>query len=480
MKRLLAALESLGNRVPDPVALFLIMGLGILLVSRLFDGTAVLHPGTGESVDVQSLLTIPGLRRIFTEAIKNFAAFPPLGTVLVAMLGIGLADRAGLFAAALRRLVGVPPRLLTLALVFAGVNASIASDAGFVVLVPLGAALFAAAGRAPLAGLAAAFAGVSAAFSANLLITGLDPLLAGLTQLAARLVDPEAEVVATDNWYFMVASVLPLTVVGAWITERWVEPRLPPATATAEQDAPPSEHEGPALRAAGLALLLAVVALLPVVRWVLSGEDGSYKPFFDSIVPLVSLLFGLAGLVYGARSGTIRDLRGAVAACSAAMGTMGGYLVLSFVAAQVVAWFSWSNLGLVLAVRGAELLKQADLPRAALLVAFILFTALLDLLIVSASAKWAILAPVFVPMLGILQISPALTQAAYRVGDSPFNVISPLFPYLPVVLTVARRYNPETGLGTLLAAMLPYALVFLPLWTAFLLFWVELGLPLGP
>jgi aminobenzoyl-glutamate transport protein len=213
---------------------------------------------------------------------------------------------------------------------------------------------------------------------------------------------------------------------------------------------------------------------------VLNGEDGSYKPFFDSIVPLVSLLFGLAGLVYGRRSGSIRDLRGAVAACSAAMGTMGGYLVLSFVAAQVVAWFSWSNLGLVLAVRGADLLKQADLPRAALLVAFILFTALLDLLIVSASAKWAILAPVFVPMLGLLQISPALAQAAYRIGDSPFNVISPLLPYLPVVLTVARRYNPETGMGTLLAAMMPYALVFLPVWTAFLLFWVELGLPLGP
>lgn len=481
--RALAVLEAVGNRVPDPVALFAGIGALVLLASAIGArlGLAVTHPGTGDAVGVVDLLASAGVRRIFTDAVKNFTGFPPLGAVLVAVLGIGLAEKSGLFDAALRRLVDVPARALTAALVFGGVNSSIAADAGFVVLVPLGAAVFAAAGRVPLAGLAAAFAGVSGGFAANLLITGLDPLLAGLTQAAARLVQPDAVVLPTANWWIMAASVPLLTVVGTVVTERWVEPRLgPPPPRAAALAGDPDATELAALRAATWTLLAAAAAVVLLGATILRTDEGALTPLYESTVVLVAAAFGAAGLVFGRIRGSIPHLRAASHAAAEAMGSMGGYLVLAFVCAQVVAWFGWSNLGLVVAVRGAEALKDSGLGVSGLLVAFIGFAATVNLLIASSSAQWALIAPVFVPMFLLLGVSPALTQAAYRIGDSSTNVVSPLLPYLPLLLTAARRHHPDVGLGTLLAAMVPYAVAFLVTWTAMLLGWVALGLPLGP
>lgn len=474
--QLLARLERLGNRLPDPLVLFAVFGAIILVISKLAAGVSVLHPGTGEAVMVADLLAGPGLRRLFTDAVKSFAAFPPLGTVLVAMLGIGVAERSGLFASLLARLVGVSPGWLTAALFFAGVNASLAADAGFVVLVPLGAALYAACGRSPIAGVSVAVAGVSGGFSANLLITSLDPLLSGLTEAAARLLEPTATVSPACNWYFMAASVLLLTGMGTAVARWWVEPRLAAGAPGEPLQAP---DDGRALAWTGLAALAFGAAVVALALGPLREADGGLRPFFDAIVLLVALGFFVVGAVYGRVKGTLPSANSVAAAMGDAMASMGSYIALAFVAAQVVAWFGWSNLGLVLAVKGADGLRSAGFGGGPLLVAVVALSASLNLLMASASAKWAILAPVLVPMLMLLGLPPELSQLAYRVGDSTTNIITPLMPYFPIVLTVCRKYEPELGLGTLLAVLVPYSLVFFVGWTAFLVFWVGLGWPLG-
>lgn len=474
--RWVAALERLGNRLPDPIVLFAIFGAILLGVSKLTAGVSVSHPATGELVVVQDLLAGAGLRRVFTDAVKSFAAFPPLGTVLVAMLGIGVAERSGLFGALLSRLVGVPPGWLTAALIFAGVNASLAADAGFVVLVPLGAALYAACGRNPIAGVTVAVAGVSGGFSANLLITSLDPLLSGITESAARLLDPAATVSPACNWYFMAASVFWLTAMGTLVARRWVEPRLPPGGAG---EAPAPTDDRAALRATAIAVALFLLALAALAFGPLRAEDGSFKPFFESIVLLVALGFFVVGATYGRARGTLPDNNSVARAMGEAMSSMGSYIALAFVAAQVVAWFGWSNLGLVLAVGGASGLKTAGFGGTPLLLSVVALSASINLLMASASAKWAILAPVLVPMLMLLGIPPEVTQLAYRVGDSTTNIITPLMPYFPIVLTVCRKYEPTLGLGTLLTVLLPYSVVFFVGWTILLVAWVEMGWALG-
>lgn len=477
MKRFLERLEALGNRLPDPLALFAGMALLVALGSVLLAGLTVTHPGTGEPAAVQSLLTGPAVRRMFTDAVKNFAGFPPLGTVLVAVMGIGLAERTGLVAAVLGGLVrSLPRRWLTLALVFAGVNSSIAADAGFVVLVPLGAALYAGAGRHPLAGLTVAYAAVSGGYGANVLVTALDPLLAGLTQAAAQLVAPETLVPATCNWWFNAASVVLLCIVGTVVAERaepgfgpWSGPEVPDTGRTVSL-------RGPAL---AFVAWLGVIAAL-VATGVLRADDGGFGPLYESVVVLVAIGAALPALVFGVGNGRIRssgDLAGLLAEACAGMG---GYIVLAFAAAQFVAWFAWSNLGIVVAVTGADLVRPLGLGAEPLLLAMVLVSGVVNLLIASASAKWAILAPVFVPMLMLLGVSPAETQAAYRVGDAVTNVLTPLLPYVPIVLVAARRYVPGAGLGTVLAAQVPYAITFGVAWTLLLLGWVAMGWSLGP
>jgi aminobenzoyl-glutamate transport protein len=499
--RFLDTVERVGNRLPDPITLFALLALGAVLVSWLVSalGVSAVHPATGESVQPVNLLTAEQIRRMLTQAVANFTAFPPLGLVIVVIIGIGVTEHSGLIGVALRRLVSaVPESLLTATVVFAGIMSSMAVDAGYVVLTPLGALIFASVGRHPLAGLAAAFAGVSAGFSANLLITSLDPLLSGLSTEAAHLVDPAYEVLPTANYYFMIASVFVLTGLGTFVTHRFVEPRMGVWDRSQATDAPeggigelqPAERRG--LRAAGVAALAIVVVLAVLVvpssgllrnpEAVAAGAPYylQIQPFLASIVPILMLTFLVLGVAYGLAAGTIRSDKDVAKMASAGVSVLGSYIVLAFFAAQFIAYFNWSNAGLILAINGADALRAVGLTGVPLLLGFVLVSAFVNLFIGSASAKWAVMAPVFVPMLMLLGYSPEVVQAAYRVGDSTTNIITPLMPYFPVVIAFAQKYDRRSGIGTLISAMLPYSVVFFLGWSLMFTIWVLLALPMGP
>jgi aminobenzoyl-glutamate transport protein len=485
----LDAVERMGNRLPDPATLFVIMIALVVAAAWIAAaaGVSVVHPAEGDTIAARNLFEAGLLRRLFTEMPQTFAGFPPLGTVLVAMLGIGVADKSGLLNAALRSFVTrAPSWLLSAALVFVGIMSSLAADAGYVVLIPLGAVLFAAAGRHPLDGLAATFAGVSAGFSANLVLTALDPLLAGITQAAAQVVEPDYIVPVTANYYLMVALVPVLALTGAWLTDRLVEPRL---RGLAVQSGVEPENTGLSaaerrgLYAAGAALLACLIVITLMVvpgDAVLRGEDGGLKPFYASLVALMFLVFFVCGLAYGLAARRIHSDRDVVNMTAESMSDMGHYIVLAFLAAHFIALFKWSNLGLITAVSGARGLEALGFTGPALLMIFIAVAGLINLLVGSASAKWALIAPVFVPMMMLLGYPPELTQAAYRIGDSATNILTPLMPYFPLVIVFARRYVPDLGIGTLIAMMLPYSVVFGLSGSALLLAWMLFGWPLGP
>lgn len=496
MARALAWIERAGNALPHPGTLFAVMALVVLVLSAIGAslGVQVAHPGTGDTIRVVNLLSVPGLHRILTSLVTNFTSFAPLGTVLVALLGIGVAEGSGLVGAALRLLVAsAPRRLLTFIIVFAGILSNTASEVGYVLLVPVSASIFLAAGRHPVAGLAAAFAGVSGGYSANLLLGTIDPLLAGLSEQAARIVDDGYRVNPAANYYFMAASTFVIAVAGTWVTTRIVEPRLGAYTGGEEPDAlealTPEERRG--LRAAlaatiTLALLLVWSALptgsLPGAGWLRDPSTGALlrSPFMSGIVAILFVFGAVPGIAYGVAAGTYRSDGQVMKAMGKSMETLGVYLVLVFFASQFVAYFNWSNLGLVLAVKGSEVLRTSGLGPIPLLAAFVLVSAALNLLMGSASAKWAIVAPVFVPMFMLLGFSPELTQAAYRIGDSTTNVISPMMTYFALIVAFVARWNPKAGIGTVVATMLPYSVVFLVVWTAMLAAWLLFGLPLGP
>jgi aminobenzoyl-glutamate transport protein len=353
-----------------------------------------------------------------------------------------------------------------------------------VILIPLGAVLFAGIGRNPIAGLAAAFAGVSGGFSANIFLTALDPLLAGLTQEAARLYDPKYVVPVTANYYFMIASTFLLTLIGAWVTVRIVEPRLGPYAVEGQRSLErPRPEEKRGLTAAGITILLETVLLLILTlpgNGLLRDTKGGLEPLFQGMVTLMAIGFLLPGIAYGLTAGTIKNDRDAGRMVEETMGTMASYIALAFAASQFVAYFAWSNLGLILAVTGAGLLKATGLSGIPLIVLFIFVCAFIDLFLASASAKWAVIGPVFVPMLMIMGYSPELTQAAYRIGDSFTNIITPLMPYMPLIIAFAQKYDSKIGLGTILSMMLPYSVAFAISWTLLLAIWLLLGIPLGP
>ncbi|CEJ47264.1 AbgT family transporter [Umezakia ovalisporum] len=486
----LALIESLGNQLPDPLTIFFLLSLMVILVSTIAAAfnVSVVHPGNKETIVAVSLLTPDGIRRIFTSAVKNFTDFPPLGAVLVAMLGVGVAEYTGLLSALLRKIVLIAPRkFICPVVVFAGIMANIAADAGYVVLIPMGAIIFLAFRRHPLAGLAAAFAGVSGGFSANLLISSLDPLLAGLTQSAVQLINPNYSVNATANYYFMVFSTLLITIMGWFVTEKIVEPRLGNYVGEVDfemQQMSPGEHKG--LRWAGYSLLAFIfcllVMLLPPQGILRHPETLTIipSPFLDSIVFIIALAFLIPGIFYGKVTGSIQNHQDIAKALSNSMSAMGYYIVLAFIAAQFIAYFSWSNLGVIMSINGAELLKSTGITGVPLLILFILVTMVLNLFVGSASAKWAIMAPVFVPMLMLMGYSPELTQAAYRIGDSTTNIVTPLMPYFPLVVAFGQKYDKNLGLGTLIAMMLPYAITFLLGWSLLLIIWFIFNLPLGP
>ena len=498
--RVFSAVERWGQRLPDPLTLFAIMALLVALMSALFVGTSaevVQRDGNVVDLSVKSLLTLEGIRYMLLGAVDNFINFAPLGPVLTVMIGIGVAERTGFIAMGLKVLVTkVPASFLTATVVFAGVMSSMAADAGYVVLTPLGALLFASVNRHPLAGLAAAYAGVSGGFSANLLITGLDPMLSALTQQAAQSLDPTYTVNAACNYYFMVASTFFITIVGTFVTSKIVEPMLgewDPSKGDGSQhkgDGKPGAKEA---RAFGIAacigvllgiglLLLGVLPGAPLHETVKEGEPAvnSLRSFFAAIEILVAIGFIVPGLVYGLLTGSVRSDKDVAKMMSATMASMGSYVVLAFVAGQFVAYFNWSNLGAITAVKGAGVLQAIGLQGGILMIAFLFVASMMNFLVGSASAKWAFMAPIFVPMLMQMGLSPEATQAAYRVGDSITNIISPLMPYLPIIIVFAQKYDRKAGIGTILAAMLPYSIAFLIGWTIMLLVWVYAGWPLGP
>jgi aminobenzoyl-glutamate transport protein len=489
LTRFLDTIERTGNRLPDPVILFFLLAAIVPFVSSLvaWAGWSFAHPATGAPVTAVNLLTRDQVQRMFTEAVANFTAFPPLGTVLVAMIGIGVAERSGLIATALKLTISsVPSRLVTAAAVFAGIMSSMAVDAGYVVLVPLGAIVFAGLGRHPVAGICAVFAGVSGGFSANLLVTSLDPLLAGFTQSAAQLFDPDYLVAPTANYYFMVVSVFVVTLVGWFVTERIVEPRLGKWTGDAAVDTSlakidPREKRAVAGAAAAALVTLAGIAFLALPEnALLRDADGTLAPFFKSMVPLIAIFFVMPGLVYGIMTGAIRDTTTVARMTGDTIATMGSYIVLAFAAAQFVAYFGWSNLGLMSALAGAELVKASNMPPVVLLLAIVMLSATINLFIGSASAKWGLMAPVIVPMMMTLGFSPELAQVAYRIGDSTTNIITPLLTYFPLIIAFAQKYDPGIRVGSLISYMLPYSVAFAIAWSILLVVWYVFGLPLGP
>ncbi|WP_297766683.1 AbgT family transporter [uncultured Alcanivorax sp.] len=485
----LGRLEILGNKLPHPTMLFVWLCLLLLPLTAVLGALelSTLHPLSDETVTVRSLVDGDGIRYLFTSLVGNFTGFAPLGIVLVAMLGLGVAEQSGLLSVSLASLVRrASGRTLVITVAFAGVLSSLTVDAGYVVLIPLAGLVFQLAGRSPIAGIATAFAAVSGGFSANLLVGPVDATLAGLSTEAARIVDPSRTVDATGNYWFIIVSTFLVTALVTLVTQRITEPRLAnrPAYQSTSPEVPTSHARAMTWTLVTLLFMLAAIALLvvpdgaPLRHQDTGGVLGS--PFIHGLVVIVALIAGICGAVYGRVSGQFRNAGDIITAMETTMASMAGYLVLMFFAAQFVAWFNYSQLGLLLAIEGAAWLGSLTLPDVVLLLLFLLLTTLINLLIGSASAKWSILAPIFVPMLMLLGISPEATQAAYRVGDSSTNIITPLMPYFVLVLGFARRYQPDTGIGTLIALMLPYSLTLLLGWSVLLGVWIGFGWPLGP
>jgi aminobenzoyl-glutamate transport protein len=488
---LLGAVERVGNALPHPATLFASMAVLVVLASGLASWARVtaVHPGTAETIVPVSLVSLDGLHRMLTGMVTNFTSFAPLGTVLVAMLGIGIAERSGLIATTLRLFVLSAPRsMLTFVIVFAGILSNTASEIGYVLLVPLGGMIFLAVGRHPIAGIAAAFAGVSGGYSANLLLGTIDPLLAGLSEEAARIINPAYEVNPACNYYFMVASTFFIAVAGTWVTERIVVPRLGKYAGGEEAgklERLDADEKRGLLYAAVVGVLFTAFLLLgtvPANGFLRNPETGGLlrSPFLSGIVAFLFLGAAGMGVAYGWGARTIRSDGDVIEGMQKSMQALCLYIVLVFFASQFVAYFKWSNLGLIMAIKGAELLKASGLGSIPLMIAFVAVSALVNLAMGSASAKWAIMAPVFVPMFMLLGYSPELVQSTYRVGDSVTNVISPLMSYFPLVVAFMKRYDDNAGIGTVVATMLPYSVVFFAVWTFVLIFWFLFGLPVGP
>jgi aminobenzoyl-glutamate transport protein len=496
--RFLNIVERGGNALPHPATLFAILAVLVIVLSWIASllELSVQHPATGTTVHAVNLFSIAGLHRILTSLVTNFTSFAPLGTVLVALIGIGVAQHSGLIGAALRVLVLSSPRmLLTPIVVFAGVMSNMASEIGYVLLVPLAGLIFQAAGRHPVLGMAAAFAGVSGGYSANLLIGTIDPLLAGLSQEAARIVDSSYTVNPLANWYFMMVSTPVITLLGWFVTERIVARRFDERPAIADERKDPQSQRLTAAEVRGLwYATTSVVAVSALIVWSLlpvgslpgagflrDPDTGSLltSPFLNGVVAIIFVYGVVSGIAYGVGAGSIKSDADVIDAMSRSMSTLGSYLVLVFFAAQFVAFFNWTQLGLILAVNGAEFLRSLGLPAIPLFVCFILLTATVNLVMGSASAKWALMAPVFIPMFMLLGYSPELTQVAYRIGDSVSNVISPMMSYFALIIAFFQRYEPQTGIGTVVAVMLPYTVTFLVGWTALFAVWLALSLPIG-
>lgn len=490
---LLDRIEATGNRLPDPATLFVI-GTGIVMFLSWLATSMdwrVYSELTG-TLTTQNLLSSDGIWWLLSHMVENFIKFPPLAIVLVGMLGIGLAEKSGFLPALLRHsILLVPQSLLTPATIFLGIMSSMALDAGYVVLPPIAAALYIAAGRSPLAGIAAVFAGISAGFSANLLVTALDPLLSGLTQTAAQILVPDYQVAVTANWWFMLVSTVLLTLLGWAVTAWFVEPRLDPAQDLITNDEPEKRvdsqleyaNEKKALIHAFVALSVALIIvglMISIPGAPLYGTGSHFSRWVEATVPLLFILFFVPGIVFGLSAGVIKNDKQVIVMLSETISRLSPYIVMAFFAAQFIECFKYTGLGKMLAITGGQWLVAMQFDASMLITGFILMVMSANLLIGSASAKYAFLAPVFVPMLMQVGFSPELTQVAYRIGDSVTNVITPMNPYMIIILVELQRHRKNAGFGTLIALMLPYTVIFSLIWIVMLLIWINTGLPLGP
>ena len=483
-------IEKGGNALPHPAILFAIFALITLIVSAIGGllGWSGIHPATGEAVNVINLLSKEGVHRILLEMVNSYTGFAPLGVVMVALLGIGVAESSGFIGTAVKALlVKAPPKSVTFMVVFTGVLSNVASDVGYILIIPLAGVIFHSLGRHPIAGMAAAFAGVSGGFSANILIGTIDPLLAGLSTEAAQILDPDYVVMPTANYYFMFVSTFLITILGTIVTDKIVEPRLGKYTGDVEPEAitklTPVERKG--LRNTGLAALvwtaLILIAIIPDNGF-LRGPDNTilHSPLLRGFIAFLFLIASSLGIVYGYTVGTFKKSSDVINGMNQSFKTLVSFLVLVFFAAQFVAWFQWSNLGVLLAISGAEFLQSLNISLIPLVIMFIIFSAFINLFMGSASAKWAIMAPIFIPIFMLLGYSPELSQAVYRVGDSVTNIISPMMSFFALIIVYFQKYQKEAGFGTVVGNMLPYSIAFFIGWIALLIAWILLGLPLGP
>lgn len=497
-------IEKIGNKLPDPVTLFVLLSILTIIASFILGNAGVsaeyetVKDGVSEvvKVDAVNLLTKSSMAEFLKNIVSNFTSFAPLGVVLVSMLGVGVAEGTGLIDALIKKLIlSTPKRLITVVVVLLGVLSNIASDAGYVVLVPLGAIIFKSFGMNPIAGIAAAFAGVSGGFSANLLIGTIDPLLSGLSQSAANIIDPTYVVNPTSNYYFMVVSTFLITIVGTLVTECIILPRLNRKNGDNLVDQVEIEDESAfkftkeekkGLLWAGISLfiyvLIIIIGLLPggMLRNPETDSIIVKSPFIDGIVVILSLGFFVPGVAFGIGSGKIKNDSDVVKSMTKSMSTMGGYLVLAFFASQFIKLFEQSKIATIIAVKGADFLENIGFVGIPLILAFIIIVTFINLFIGSASAKWAIMAPIFVPLFMRLGFTQEFTQIAYRIGDSTSNIITPLLPYFPIIAMLVKKYDPKSGIGTLISLMLPYSIVFLISWVLLLIVWMVLKLPLGP
>lgn len=490
IQKFLNAVERAGNALPHPALMFLILTGFVIAMSAVVSGLGIeaYHPVSQELIRATDLLSVRGLHLLLTDMVKNFTGFAPLGTVLTAMLGFSIAEKSGLIPALLRVLVLNAPRsLLIPAFLFAGVLSHTAGDIGYLLLIPLSAITFNNLGMNPLAGLAICFAGVSGGFAANLLLSTADPMLSGISQEAARIIDKTYVVTPLVNWYFMASSSVLVVAVGTLVAKKVTIPFLGEyhGTVPREPVVPLTDLEKRGLKVAGIVLMLliafVVLGALPDNGYLRDPKtDFFHSPLIKGVVPLVFLFGALTGLAYGLAARTFKTQNDVTNAMQDAMATMAPYLVLVFFAAQFIAFFNASNVGLILAVKGSETLKATGLGIIPLMLGFIVLVCALDLVIGSASAKWALIAPIFVPMFMLLGAAPELTQAAYRIADSVVNIISPLMSYFPLILAYVIKYDPNARVGTVIAMMLPYSIAFSIFWTVMLGVWIALGWPLGP
>ena len=527
---LLGAVERIGNKVPHPVLMF---GYLILLVIVLSWGLSLagvsvteqvavpiaegapdydyyedttqpgLAPGTPpydedwtlveETIPIKSLLSVEGIRFIFSSFVSNFAGFGVLAVTFIAMMGAGVAEESGLLGSLIRKLVGASPKwALTFILILTGVVSSVASDAGYLILIPLAAAAFASVGRHPLAGLASGFAGVAAIFMVNISLTPTDAMITEIANESLALAGGEP-ITIVANYYFMVASSLVMAMVAAVITEKIVEPRLGPWTpepgAVVHSDAgdipADADKRGSRFALIGFLIVMAIVSLatfLPgaPLRDPETGNIIGNTPFMDSLLFIIMLAFLVSGVAYGAGAGTIKGSSDVIKAITKTFAGLGGMVLMLLMISQFIAYFNWTNLPRVIAGSLAELLEQANIGAIPLLIGFVLVIVLLDFIMPGSLPKWAIFAPIFVPLFMRLGVAPQTLLAAYRVADSPVNALTPLMVYLPFIVTIAQRYTKKAGIGTVVALMLPYSVILLVVWTVMFIAWFALGIPLGP